>query len=77
MRASFLQITNREIMKIPINALTQIGHLLKKFERDERGATAVEYGLFVAAIAAVIVAIVITLGNKINTALTALSNAFP
>ena len=37
---------------------------------DERGATAVEYGLLVALIAAVIVAIVATLGGKINTAFT-------
>ncbi len=33
---------------------------------DERGATAVEYGLLVALIAAVIVAVVVTLGGKIN-----------
>ncbi len=43
---------------------------LKAFLADEQGATAVEYGLFVAAIAAVIVAIVVTLGGNINTAFT-------
>ncbi|MET1058996.1 MAG: Flp family type IVb pilin, partial [Nocardioides sp.] len=42
-------------------------------QRDERGATAVEYGLMVGLIAiviiaAVIVAVVVTLGQKINTA---------
>ena len=36
--------------------------------RDDRGATAVEYGLLVALIAAVIVVIVTTLGTKISTA---------
>jgi len=34
--------------------------------RDEQGATAVEYGLLVAALAAVIVVVVFSLGNKIN-----------
>lgn len=41
----------------------------------ERGATAVEYGLLVALIAAVIVAVVLTLGQKINTAFTTVNNA--
>ena len=35
--------------------------------RDERGATAVEYGLMVALIAIVIIAAVITLGDNIST----------
>ena len=38
--------------------------------RDEKGATAVEYGLLVALIAAVIVVAVGLLGGKINTAFT-------
>jgi pilus assembly protein Flp/PilA len=42
---------------------------------DSRGATAVEYGLLVALIAAVIVTIVATLGGKINDAFTTVSNA--
>lgn len=41
---------------------------------NERGATAVEYGLLVALIAAVIVAIVATLGTQINTAFTSVSS---
>lgn len=45
-------------------------------ERDEeKGATAVEYGLLVALIAAVIVTIVATLGGKVNDAFTTVSNA--
>lgn len=47
----------------------------KKEQMDERGATAVEYGLLVALIAAVIVAVVLTLGQKINTAFTTVNNA--
>ena len=41
---------------------------LKRFYRDEEGATAVEYGMMVALIAAVIVATVGVLGGQINTA---------
>ena len=44
---------------------------------DEQGATAVEYGMMVALIAAVIVAAVVILGGKINTAFTAINNALP
>lgn len=43
---------------------------------DESGATAVEYGLLVALIAGVIVAIVATLGGQINTAFTSFSGQF-
>lgn len=50
---------------------------IKKFLADEQGATAVEYGLFVAAIAAVIVAVVVALGTKVNTAFTTVKNALP
>ncbi len=52
--------------------------MLSKFSKlwkDESGATAVEYGLMVAGIAAVIVAIVVTLGGQINTAFTTVSTA--
>ena len=36
-----------------------------KTKRDERGATAVEYGLLVALIAAIIVGVVATLGKEV------------
>lgn len=42
--------------------------------REDRGATAVEYGLIVALIAAVIVVVVATLGGQINTAFTTVSD---
>ena len=35
--------------------------------RDERGASAVEYGLLIAGIAAVIVLVVFAFGNQIST----------
>lgn len=50
---------------------------MRAFLHDEQGATAVEYGLFVAAIAAVIVAIVVALGDKINTAFTNINTKLP
>ena len=40
---------------------------LKKFFRDEDGATAVEYGLMVALIAIVIIAAVTLLGQNLST----------
>lgn len=43
-------------------------------KRDEEGATAVEYGLLVALIAAVIIATVVTLGGQINTAFTSITS---
>jgi pilus assembly protein Flp/PilA len=42
---------------------------------SEKGATAVEYGLLVALIAAVIIAIVATLGGQLNSTFTTMSNA--
>ncbi len=48
---------------------------LMQYLRREDGATAVEYGLIVALIAAVIVAIVATLGGQIDTAFTTVSDA--
>ena len=44
-------------------------------EERERGATAVEYGMLVALIAAVIVAVVVVLGGQINTAFTKIKDA--
>jgi len=41
---------------------------VSNFWNDEAGATAVEYGMMVALIAAVIVTAVSTLGGQINTA---------
>ena len=40
--------------------------LLARLARDEEGATAVEYGLIVAAIAGVIAAVVFALGPKVS-----------
>jgi pilus assembly protein Flp/PilA len=44
---------------------------------SERGAAAVEYGMLVALIAAVIVATVLTLGKQINAAFNTVSGKLP
>jgi pilus assembly protein Flp/PilA len=43
---------------------------LNKLWRDDEGASAVEYGLVVAGIAAVIIVIVFIVGNKLNNTLS-------
>ena len=48
-----------------------------KFTRDESGATAIEYGLFAALIAAVIVGTVATLGEQVHEGLEAVKDALP
>jgi pilus assembly protein Flp/PilA len=54
--------------------MLQIVEFLKaRVSTTERGAAAVEYGMLVALIAAVIVAIVATLGGQINDAFTTVS----
>ena len=47
--------------------------LERRFEDKSKGATAVEYGIMVAAIAIVIIGIVITLGGQLNTVFTKVS----
>ena len=44
---------------------------VKNFWNEEDGATAVEYGIMVAAIAAVIITVVISIGTKVDTAMAA------
>jgi pilus assembly protein Flp/PilA len=51
-----------------------VKHIVR-FMREEEGATAVEYGLMVALIAAVIVGIVTTLGTNVRGAFTTVSTA--
>ncbi|MBR7743913.1 Flp family type IVb pilin [Phycicoccus sp. BSK3Z-2] len=45
--------------------------------QSEKGATAVEYGLFVALIAAVIIGLVVTLGESISDAFTSINSQMP
>jgi len=61
------------MVQIAIGDLTD---RVRDMDRD-RGATAVEYGLMVALIAAVIVTAVTLLGDKMNTIFTNVKNAMP
>ncbi len=44
---------------------------------DEEGATAIEYGLLAALIAAVIIVVVGQIGQKLNTAFTSVNDNLP
>ncbi len=50
---------------------------LMNFFKDEEGATAVEYGIMVAAIAAVIIAIVVVIGQQTDNAFQQVSSQMP
>ena len=47
---------------------------LMQFIKDEQGATAVEYGIMVGLIAAVIIGVVIVIGGKTNSAFEAVNS---
>ncbi|MBM4275397.1 MAG: Flp family type IVb pilin [Deltaproteobacteria bacterium] len=47
---------------------------VKAFAHDEEGATAIEYGIMIAAIAAVIIGLVYSIGLKVNTAFNTVNN---
>ena len=49
--------------------------LLLKFLRDEKGATAIEYGLIAAGISLAIISIVNCMGAKLNTKFTAINSS--
>ena len=49
--------------------------LIKRFVKDESGATAIEYGLIAAGISVVIITAVQGLGSKLNTTFTSVNNA--
>jgi pilus assembly protein Flp/PilA len=48
---------------------------IMRFVKEEDGATAVEYGLMVALIAAVIVGVVTTMGTNVKNAFTTVNTA--
>jgi pilus assembly protein Flp/PilA len=49
--------------------------VLLRFINDERGATAIEYGLIAAGIAVAIIAVVQGLGTNLNATFTSVSTA--
>lgn len=54
-----------------------VADLTARIPHDEEGATAVEYGLLVALIAAVIIATVAILGGQIQVAFQTIVDALP
>jgi pilus assembly protein Flp/PilA len=49
--------------------------LIKRFLKDESGATAIEYGLIAAGISVAIILVVQGLGTKLNATFTSVSTA--
>jgi pilus assembly protein Flp/PilA len=52
-----------------------MGFLIERFLRDERGATAIEYGLIAAGISVAIITVVTTMGSNLNTTFTSVATA--
>jgi pilus assembly protein Flp/PilA len=52
-------------------------HDLIRLVQDDQGATAVEYGLIVAAIAGLILAVIFVLGNKLNNTFNNIQSSIP
>jgi len=50
-------------------------NVLRKFLRDESGATAIEYGLIAAGISVAIITVVGQLGSSLNTTFGSVKNA--
>ena len=53
-----------------------IVRLFRRFLRNQRGATAIEYAIIAAGIAAVLVGAIATLGTSVTTMWTTVLNAF-
>jgi pilus assembly protein Flp/PilA len=49
--------------------------LIKRFIRDDKGATAIEYGLIAAGIAVVIIVAVNAVGTNLNSVFTSISSS--
>ena len=59
----------------PADDITHMTNLIRKFIKDESGATAIEYGLIAAGISLVIIAAVNGIGSKLNTKFTAINTS--
>ena len=64
-------------MNTMLNTYVRLTSAFAAMREEERGATAVEYGLIVALIAAIIIGIVTTLGQKVSTNFEKVSNNLP
>ena len=57
--------------------MKMLKHAVARFVREEEGVTAIEYGLIAGLIAVVIIASVTSLGKKLATVFTTVTNAIP
>jgi pilus assembly protein Flp/PilA len=64
-------------MDTMLNTYVRLTNAFAAMREQERGATAVEYGLIVALIAAIIIGVVATLGTKVNNNFKKVANNIP
>ena len=64
-------------MDTMLNTYVKLTSAFAAMREEERGATAVEYGLIVALIAAIIIGVVATLGTKVNNNFQKVANNIP
>lgn len=50
-------------------------NIMKRFAKDESGATAIEYGMIAALIAVAIITVIGTIGTKLNATFTKIETA--
>ena len=50
-------------------------NIMKRFAKDESGATAIEYGMIAALIAVVLISVLTTLGTSLNSKFKNISDA--
>lgn len=73
--ATFDQHYSRISIDMPSAQKESISKLARRLAQEESGATAVEYGIMVAAIAAVIITVVFSIGFHVRDAYTAVDTA--
>jgi pilus assembly protein Flp/PilA len=57
--------------------MSTVSRSVRRFLRDESGATMVEYGIMVALIAAVAIAVIKVIGTKTNNSFESVNNSYP
>jgi len=56
--------------------MTKVPAMFRRFMREESGATMTEYGIMVALIAAVAIAVISNIGKKVNNGFANVNSAF-
>jgi len=65
------------VLNLYTSVVTLLAVTSDRLKREEKGATAVEYGLMVGLIAVVIIAAVTLLGTQLQGLFTTIANALP